>query len=882
MITSLNAPVKNSTTIGAPRAMKELRNQERKKQRLHKGIRPILGSPALAQAQSSDFGSSARVNATKTSKEDQPVSSPFLQAVHHPPGPSQGTQHHEGGWKHHKKQSSNASSGFVHTVKTASLSNASFSLLPLSLRIGRSTDSSVTFGSHLRRSIDSDRPATTSSLDEAAYRRAIKRSQILGELISTEEGYVADLKALIYLYSTLLATTMTIPSRVRSSIQRNVHNLLHTHESLLDQLHQTAYESAARKWADTKFPQHLGSPHRHGRWRSLESHVVFKIGRAHRQTRSSVGSPDIVPGSSQLGAAEPRDISEIATIFKEFLNDFYAYEEYCANHSLIAHELQKHAPILWSTYESGLESLAKSLVALDNRQEGERKGLTVGDLLIKPIQRLTKYPLLFEDLLKHTPVADCPSAHTVIEATVQGLRDVVHTVNEATDNSEARAQAHRRWSLQSRLNYDSVSLQPENLRFLGDVKLCGVLHVTWQTKAKIEGSYAVCILLDTGLIVALPMGSTLRLDIIAFLQLSDIKLGSASDGRGLQCHSTHHTWKVGFEVDGHLNEFIMSACSAVEENTWMEGLAGKYSIARDIEVSTKHLQSSVGMELRSVGMVYSPQVALLGRNPSVQRAATVGNRANICQVIIRNTHNPHGLHEYRQSSSINRSQSHMTSNRIVVLSPKKSERARLESTLADVWTKDKLPYPGMSGSRGGQIIRASAGSLARKLSLASIHAPFSRRGGSISVVSRKSYDIATEGRQSRRKRSAPVFEVRKESLEETPTTKKKSHDVPEVDTMDSVISRMIGNSGSKKTCSTQSAHKFSRGERRRQIPVQAPHEVGPEDPADIFYSDEKDKIEKDELVEEGLVGRKKRWSNPIGRLKGLSTEGLRHMLYSSK
>jgi len=244
------------------------------------------------------------------------------------------------------------------------------------------------------------------------------------------------------------------------------------------------------------------------------------------------------------------------------------------------------------------------------------------------------------------------------------------------------------------------------------------------------------------------------------------------------------------------------------------------------------------------------------------------------------------LHEFRQpsSSAINRSQSHMTSNRIVVLSPKRSERIRLESTLADVWTKDKLPYPGMSGSRGGQIIRASAGSLVRKLSLASIHAPFSRRSASVSLASRKSYDAFTEGRRSRSKHSAPVFEVRKESFDELTPARTKSHDVPEVDTMDSVVSRMIGNSGKKRRIS------FSPGDNSgvRQGPeftnpaAQGQPEAGPEDLAEAFCSEERDAVEKQEIVEKGLGGKKKRWSNPIGILKGLSAEGLRHMLYSSK
>lgn len=43
----------------------------------------------------------------------------------------------------------------------------------------------------------------------------------------------------------------------------------------------------------------------------------------------------------------------------------------------------------------------------------------------------------------------------------------------------------------------------------------------------------------------------------------------------------------------------------------------------------------------------------------------------------------------------------------------------------------------MTASRGGQIIRASAGSLVRKLSLASIHSPFAHRSRSLSTANQR-------------------------------------------------------------------------------------------------------------------------------------------------
>ncbi|KAK4937598.1 hypothetical protein LTR10_021816 [Elasticomyces elasticus] len=765
------------------------------------------------------------------------------------------------------------------------MSNASLSIVPRSSKFGRSADSYGMFGSHARHSTESDRPGTSASVDEAAFLRGLKRRQILGELLATEEGYIADLKALIYLYSTLLASTMSISSLVRSSILRNVHDLLHMHERLLERLHQATYEAAVRKWADTTSPRDLGSSHGHKRWRSMGSAVAMKFTRTHRRIRSSIDSSEVGRGRSYMGCAEPRDVSDVAALFKDFSNDFLAYEEYCANHSLIAHELQRHAPTLWTTYESGIESLSRCLIALDQKRHYNKKGLTVADLLIKPIQRVTKYPLLFDDLLKQTPVSDCPNAHIEISETLKCLRGIVQSANKATNSHETRVQVQRRWSLQSRLTYNKVNMKSDQLRLLGNVRLCGVLHVTWQTKSKIDSCYALCVLFERTLLVAVPVGPSPCFEVIALLHLSEVTIASPSDGRGLQCHSALHTWKVCFEADGHLHEFIMSACSAVEEQTWKDGIVDKASFNRNASGLLTELPSCIGLDLRSIGMLYGSQSSALSRHPSVQRAATVGTRANICQVIIRNTHNAQDLHDFRQpsSSTINRSLSHMSSNRVVILAPKRSERARLESALADVWTKDKLPYPGMIGSRGGQIIRASAGTLVRKLSLASIHGPFSRRSGSLSLSSRKSYEAFTESRRSKSKQSSPVFEVRKDSFDDTAHVKKKSQDLPELDTMESVVSRMIGSGTKRLSFSHGDANVLSKSSKSKRTGRDPVADVGPDDPAEAFYSEEKDKPRKQEGVEEVLVsGKRKRWSNPLGILKGLSAEGFRNMLLSSK
>lgn len=72
-----------------------------------------------------------------------------------------------------------------------------------------------------------------------------------------------------------------------------------------------------------------------------------------------------------------------------------------------------------------------------------------------------------------------------------------------------------------------------------------------------------------------------------------------------------------------------------------------------------------------------------------------------------------------------------TNNRIPVLAPPRGERAKLEALLSDVWTRDVLPFPGITArSRSEYLVKASASSMMRKLSVASITGSFGRRSHS--------------------------------------------------------------------------------------------------------------------------------------------------------
>lgn len=110
-------------------------------------------------------------------------------------------------------------------------------------------------------------------------------------------------------------------------------------------------------------------------------------------------------------------------------------------------------------------------------------------------------------------------------------------------------------------------------------------------------------------------------------------------------------------------------------------------------------------------------------------------------------------------SQINRSQSLLTTTaRIPVLAPSRGERARLEALLSDVWTRDILPFPGITArSRSEHLVRASASSVMRKLSVVSIASSFSKRSASLASLQQKaSASTATDSEEAVAARDASL------------------------------------------------------------------------------------------------------------------------------
>ncbi|KAI5927779.1 hypothetical protein F4810DRAFT_281742 [Camillea tinctor] len=628
----------------------------------------------------------------------------------------------------HRQSSSGSSYCFVAGVRSASISLASTSVVTRPRRHTarssihtRADHSSRGSMSAPRCSEDStcfDRPVI---MDQAVTERLLQRRRILEEIINTEENYIGDIKFLMNVYVTILASLPSVHQGLRSSINRNLTDIVELHEEILGELHRVVPNSEYTQ------PERISISNpplsrRHHRWRSLDSAPGDKRGKPLLQDVPSV-------------TAEPAVVAEVAQVFGKRMNRFFIYEEYSAKYEIMMKDIASTHRTLpqWETYQKGLEALAASLGSSNNHLDHSKKSLTIGDLLVKPIQRICRYPLLFAELLKYTPVCDCPSSHMEIENVLVRLREATSEINRAHNDPDMKVKMEQTWTLQDRLVFPNQTVDAPSktaIRSFGQVRLCGALHVCWQTREGVSGQYMVSILYRDCLCLATAGKTDQVYTIQACISLDSVKLEDVDNGRGLQCHTAPFSWKLVFEADHQLYEMIMTACSPKEEMEWRAHLLRTSSMESQAW-SEPAFYSSIALNIKSLGTVFG-KPGTVARRLSIHRATTVGPKSQLCQVILRNTTTMKDPSSNTSTASINRSQSLLTTNaRVPVLAPSRSERARLEALLADVWSRKVLPFPGItSRSRSENLVRSSASTMMRKLSVASITGSFAKRSAS--------------------------------------------------------------------------------------------------------------------------------------------------------
>lgn len=324
-----------------------------------------------------------------------------------------------------------------------------------------------------------------------------------------------------------------------------------------------------------------------------------------------------------------------------------------------------------------------------------------------------------------------------------------------------------------------------------------------------------------------------------------------------------------FESDQHLFELILSACSPQEEHQWKDDI--RRLSARETREYFDHRPIShaqypfLALDLKPLGTVLG-QPGTLAHKISVKRAATLGPRTNVCQVFIKNTHAVKDSFDSSGAGSlvVSRSQSLLSTNRIPVLAPKRVDRMRMEHDLAKVWTKDLLPYPGMGSNRGEHLFRASASSMMRKLSRASIATGFTKRSASFTSLTNSKFGEVEEPNDETLHcgRGIPLAASPGATSRGLPVSHTRLHCKSESTGQVPTLRQIVPPTRTSSRHGTRSKESRGTGSTEKSITASA---TGKGD------------FSSTPGIKPGEKTLRNRWSSPISLIRSLSTEGMKHM-----
>ncbi|PGH28764.1 hypothetical protein GX50_08492 [[Emmonsia] crescens] len=621
-------------------------------------------------------------------------------------------------------QSSTASSSNLQTVKTASVGSLSMLTRPRTntqTSTQRSACHSSAFsGSDARVSIDSNKLTSTLSLDEGAWNRAVQRRQVIREILETEITYLAGLKALAEVLTTLGIT--------QTALQRSTLDLIGLHENLLTKLEDTMPRS-------DRIITPIWMTARRIKFGNVDASLT-KANRKSVTTRKLREPIDSRIKSSKSVAAEPNEAAEVAKIMQSMLPQFKVYEDYGVKYQLVSKEIDllRKSITSWQAFDHGIEALLKNVASTNTREAISNQCFTLGDLLMKPIQRVCKYQLFLAELLKNTPVADCPSSHAIIEGALQRTLSASQDINRATGDPVAKDRIRKTMLLGERLEFAKKG-DRSVLHDFGPIKVCGALHVTYQTKDSVTGEYMMCCLFGKYFLLATASEDNRKFNAVAVIHVPEASVEAADNGIGLHCLYAPFSWKLVFEVRKQTFEIVLTACSEREATRWKDNL-----LRQSLAETPNSLDENIIMQKYSTtqlaikplsAVVFAGQVHNLTRRSSIHGSMfSMPSHTGCVRLLIKGTQAvPHDSHT--RASTLGRSQSLQLARQSVVLAPKRQDRIRMEKWLYDVWTCDVLPYPGMPAWRGEHLIRSSAESFIRRLSS---RRPFTRRSSSLTTT----------------------------------------------------------------------------------------------------------------------------------------------------
>ncbi|KAF8444258.1 hypothetical protein BDZ91DRAFT_815850 [Kalaharituber pfeilii] len=608
-----------------------------------------------------------------------------------------------------------------------------------------------------KRSTVTIRSKSPSTLDEATISRMRKRRDLIEELLQSEEIYISELKTLLNVYFGSDNDDIYPFTAKKAMFIRTIGGVLDLHERLYQSMQHAIPLSVEARQAS---------------W-GMEARI------------SSLPSP--------FNTGNPAAAALVANAFADTMKDLLAYEDFISQYDAMLKEgvvfkLHTHR----RSWERNCEFLVNSFLS-KSQPESTKRALTFEDLLMKPIQRICKYPLFFTELLRVTPVIDCPESNAILDRINTRVKEIIYQLDMAKDNSpKLRERLERNWLLQKRLCFkDKLGPLPPQL---GQVVLCGTLFAVWKDSKSVQGEYLACLLYKSYLLLATVSKSDLSLNVILVISLMNARIEDASQGSGIQCQNAPFTWIVAFEHDFRMYEIILCAWTAREEEVWRRSVGDRIALEnRDWIFDGSPTQRT--LFFRPIACNIEPSGSTGGYQRSLRRhwsfhgSVTPALKTEPIVVNIHHTWAPSepALQQprTRPTQGLSRSSSVVNISNVFSLSPKRSTRSRVENALADVWSKDQLPAGASNWLLGSR--KFSMGSIP---SMASITSTFGRKSSQVicegqspprsSESETARSDVKTKTEKRRSNSLGPLERVKGEKHE--PSSPKESPKEPKTPT----------------------------------------------------------------------------------------------------
>ncbi|KAJ1865814.1 hypothetical protein LPJ78_002407 [Coemansia sp. RSA 989] len=243
-------------------------------------------------------------------------------------------------------------------------------------------------------------------------------------------------------------------------------------------------------------------------------------------------------------------VAATARLFSAEANNFAVYIDYCGSYHWLCDFLEQlKADAAWSKFTSDFQQRMNAYS--DTRRLGLR------DFLIKPVQRICKYPLFLKELLKYTDeVAESDTFYELHEALAH-LKGVCEGVDQVQQRIDSQRLRHALLSSYS----DNQELPLHVVSKLGEIVLSGPLHVAGCSDKGMQPPRPLgCTLFKRFLLILKPK----RADMLVPQFWFPLHTMQAVDD-GLV-----HSWRLQHVKSGQF--MVFQALSAHEKHMWMAAL----------------------------------------------------------------------------------------------------------------------------------------------------------------------------------------------------------------------------------------------------------------------------------------------------------------------